>query len=320
MPAKKLSLVKIILFYSLFVFLIHPKIILHLSTHIIGGSQVGGLFVWEFWWFKKALYSAGELNPFYSKYLLYPIGTFIFQAPLLLGLSLFLQLFTNVYMTYNLLNFVAYIGSGVTMFTLTRTLTNDDASSLLSGSFFMFSHYALMQHTLGHLNESFILFVPLFFLGLLQMSQRINNRSKALFLIGVLGIVLSSTYLPFSVFILGCPFFLLGLWSQNKGILKKRFLQNVALMLLIGGLVGGLFYWTILYHKADLTGGSEMSSLSLLSFLDYPIWHGNQHVQKLRQFTSGFVDSSLINAPYYLGRPEHILKAKPEEIMGFPIG
>ncbi len=109
---------------------LHWDVLRHLSSHVLAGSQVGGLFIWEFWWFKISLAHSSALNPFYSRLLFYPVGTpILIQSPLLLGLALVLQRVMDVYSAYNLLLLAAYWGAGISMMWLAYYVSRDGVGS-----------------------------------------------------------------------------------------------------------------------------------------------------------------------------------------------
>ncbi len=304
--------------YTLAVLLVHRQVVADLGARVIGGHLVGGVFIWEFSWFKKSFFDLTHLNPFFTKDLMFPVGTpLIIESPLLIGLSLVGQSIFDPYRIYNLLFFLSYIGAGVSMYFLAFYLTKNGLASFLSGFLFMFSHYNLTQHALGHLHESMILFVPLTFMGLIDFWMNRSKMGLKLFIVGAIGSCLSSTYIAFESLIVGVPAFLIFSWMKTDVEHKKRKLGQIFIVYLGVGLVGLLSYWPVFVHRTDLIGGSDSYSLSILSYFDYPAWHPNEAVQALRGWTSGFTDRALLNSSAYVGRAAEAAKAAPENLLGF---
>lgn len=304
--------------YTLIVLIVHAKVVTDFGSRIIGGNLVGGIFIWEFSWFKKAFFNLAQLNPFFTKDLMFPVGTpIILESPLLIGLSLISQIILDPYSTYNLLFLLSYIAAGLSMYFLAFHLTKNELASFLSGYLFMFSHYSLTQHQLGHLHESMIFFVPLTFLGLLGFWKDHSKKSLYLFFIGAVGTCLSSTYISFESLFLGVPTFLIFNWVRTDVENKKQKCQQILLILLGVALIGLFAYWPVFVHRAQLTGGSDSYSLSILSFFDYPAWHPNKIIQIFRGWTSGFIDKGALDSGTYIGRTTAAVKASPENLQGF---
>jgi hypothetical protein len=316
--AERFPVTLAVFIYSALIVFFHWRVVMGLSSRIIAGGQVGGLFIWEFHWFKVCLSHVPLTNPFFSQFLFYPCGTpILLHSPLILLLALLLQTVTNVYCAYNFLCLAAYLGSGISMFCLAKYVTRNWPASFLAGYVYMFSHYSLTQHMLGHLNQSWLVFVPLVFLGLL-MENDFQGRGRSLFLLSVAGVCLSSNYFLFEIVIVALPLFLVGLWStSDAGRPRNRFLKIWIEGYVVAAVVSLIVYWPTLYYAKSLIGGTEESSLSLLSFVDLPAWHSAGWVQALRQFTSGFVDSRLLSSAHLLSNPALSLRAKPENLMGY---
>ncbi|MCG3205129.1 MAG: hypothetical protein KCHDKBKB_01847 [Elusimicrobia bacterium] len=302
--------------YLVSIIVVHWQMCRDLGHRIQAGSQVGALFIWEFWWFKKSLLTP-ELNPFYSTHLMFPVGIPVLpQGPLLNILALGLQVFFNVYTTYNLLCLFAYFLSGVSMFLLVKDITSQNKAAFLSGYIYMFSQYALVQHSLGHLNQSMIGFAPLIFLSLRRLANS-KNGSTVLFFWSSLATSLLSPYFIVGTIFFGVLIFSGALLLKNNIKDRKQYFLTLVSHLTLIAVIDIIFYWPIFIHASSLIGGNEMSSLSLLSFIDYPAWHPNDWIQHLRKFTSGLMDYELINSPGFVSRSSLALLAKPENLMGF---
>lgn len=301
------------LFYLVVVFVLHLPIVTSLGTNIIGGNLVGGVFIWDFSWFAKALFSQPPLNPFFTTDLMYPTGTLvIMESPLHIGLSLLLQILFSPYQTYNILALLNYVFAGFSMYLLAYQVTKSKRGAFMAGFIFMFSHYNLTQHILGHLHDSTIGFVPLLFFGFHIFQTGRKSKGLILFLISAIGICLGSTYLLFEILLIGFPLYVLTQWRKNK-----KYLLPISVCLVCTGVIGLVLYAPVLANSSHLIGGEGFFSLSILSFFDYPAWHPNGLIQQLRQWTSGGFDSSLLNSTSFIGNKKLIARAAPENLMGF---
>ncbi len=187
----------------------------------------------------------------------------------------------------------------------------------MAGFVFMFSHYSLTQHILGHVNQATLVFIPVVFLGLLQMAEPRSSRGAGVFCLGLLGSSLVSVYFAFQLLTVGIPAFSIWLWFSRKDMDKKKFLTEGVVATGVAVALSSLFYWPLLAYGKSLIGGTEVSSLSLLSFVDFPAWHPAVWVQHIRHFTSGFLEGPWSSSVVLLSRPELMLRAKPENLMGY---
>jgi hypothetical protein len=286
--------------YCVLVAGLHWDALCHLSSHILAGGQVGGLFIWEFWWFKLSFAHGSAFNPFFSPLIFFPIGSpIVVQTPLLLGIALLLQHATNVYAVYNLLYMFAYVGSGLGMMLLAHHVSRDYVGSFVAGFVFMFGQYSLTEHIIGHLNYATLLFIPIVFIGLLEMAGPWPARGAAVFFAGLLGSSLVSIYFVFELTMVGIPTFFLWLWFSKDRIAKRNeFLirGTIAFSLALG--LAALFYWPLLLYGHSFIGGSDVSSLSLFSFVDFPAWHPVAFIKRARAVTTGF--GEVVSASYNL--------------------
>ncbi len=278
------------------------------------------MFLWELWWHKSGFSAYSPFLHGYTTILMHPQGTPVLpHSPMVLALGWVLQTSMNPYAAHNVLHLAAYVGSGIAMYALAFHETRDALSSFLAGYLFMFSHYGITQHLLGHLGESADLFLPIALLGLARLHADPGPRSALIFAAGSIGTCLSTPYLAFAWLAVGCPLFLAIRRREALARLQDRSFRIGLFGGLLAACAAGLVCYRPLFTLGNgLLGGSEPYSLSLLSFLDFPFWHPSSFIQGLRSWTSaGMMDQGLLSHPGFSGNPAMALKASSENLMGF---
>jgi len=217
----------------------------------------------------------------------------------------------------NIFSLLTYTGAGLSMMLLAFYWTKDHLASFLAGFIYMFSHFVLTQHFIGHMGESNIFFLPILLLGYFKFQNKQTIFHWMLLLIGIVGISLTTPYMVFTALIIGLPTVMV---AERKKILcmpdKKVFFAGMGSAMLLGFICGLLAYMPLIMEK-DLIGGSEKYALSLLSFLDYPMWHPSLIIQGLREFTSGLAINEAALTSSWIGRRDLLSLATPEDLMGF---
>ena len=284
------------------------------GPRVLGGGFVGGVFAWEIAWFKSCL--ASWTYPLFTRQLMFPSGTaLIVESPwtALLGAAAAAGL--GVYRAINALFLFNYLASGLAAFALAYEWTEDAPAATLAGYFYMFSHYAVVEHLMGHLHESALYFLPLVFLGLLRVERR-RPGGWALFSLGALGTTLASSYLTLATLGVGVPVFLAARWASREGrALDGDGWRRLAAVAAAVAALGALCYLPAAVLGPRLVGGHGFYSLSVLSFFDPPAWHPWALVQRWRLHTAGLVDVSRLS-----GAADHTdfaFRAEPENLVGF---
>jgi len=138
--------------------------------------------IWQAWWFNYALTDIGS-NPLQSDYVLYPVGinptTFTLYNSIL---SVILQQFTNVFVSYNILLISTFVLAGYFNFHLTKYITKNYFVSIIAGIIFSFSAFHVAQ-SINHLSPATIQWIPLVFLFLLK--SQYTNKKRYLVLLGI---------------------------------------------------------------------------------------------------------------------------------------
>jgi hypothetical protein len=185
----KRSDISVILGYSLLAFVMTYPLALNLRSLIPGGTDAYW-YLWNFWWFDKAVVGM-HVNPllhnpmfFYPKGLLMAITEL---SPYNSFISIPLQELFGSIAAYNLLLISSFILSGYGMFLLVRYLISDSYASFISGIIYSFSSYHFVEafgisadRPQGHLNLATMQWIPLYVLCLLKLVKDPNPKNALL--------------------------------------------------------------------------------------------------------------------------------------------
>ncbi len=227
-------LVPLLLYGALTAALTFPLVV-YFGKRIIGEPYDATMFVWNMWWFKHALFDL-HTHPFYSDYIFYPEGVNLYLQTLCLlkvFVSIPFQYFLSIIVTYNLLVFVTFVGSGFTGYLLGRYLIRDGFGAFICGVIFAFSTFRLV-HCLGHLNLISTEWIPLFVLFLIKLLRRPTWSAALLTGLFFLLVALSSWYLATGCVILGA---VVVVWHLVRGKVSWR---HIGYLVLAGALSGVL--------------------------------------------------------------------------------
>lgn len=196
------------------------------SSENLDGSQSDvSYWIWIFWWSKKALFEL-KVNPFFSNYLFYPTGINLlpgYDNYINVLLSLLLQPFFGVILSYNLIIILNFVFTGLAAFIFSRWFLKNNLSSLFSGLYVMSSTYMLYRG-FQHPNLQNPGFSFLFILSYLVYIKSKSLRTLFLTLLfEVLTLLSSIYYLSFSVIIcLLIAMFLSTKVINNSSLLAYR--------------------------------------------------------------------------------------------------
>jgi len=166
---------------------------LHVTTHMPGSGDAPW-FIWQFWWFKYALFDLHQL-PYTTNLLYYPLQDVpvMAQTPVNETLMLPLLVGTNLILFYNLLFYLTYILSGYFTYLLGRALRCRPAIAFVGGLLFAFCAYRGMRG-LGHLSLLTTQWMPLTLLLALQCWRKPSPARGAALGIATALVALSSPY------------------------------------------------------------------------------------------------------------------------------
>ncbi len=145
-------------FYVLLTAVFTYPLIFKFNTSIYGYPSDSFVTVWNFWRWTQSSSPTELVGP----YLLHFCGKW-------------LSLLTNEVFAYNLLLFVSFPLSALTMYLLTFELTKHRFASFVSGLIYSFSLYHLW-HGFSHLSLSQIQWLPLYVWSLIKLSQKKNLK------------------------------------------------------------------------------------------------------------------------------------------------
>lgn len=180
----------IILLYLLLTLILTYPLVFFFNTHLAGDGGDSWVFIWNFWWIKKAIVELRQ-NPYYTDFLFYPYGhTLVFHcfSPFNGLLSIPLRSFFNLYATYNSIFVFSFVMSGFGMYLLVHYLTNNKICSFIGGFIFAFCP-AHMGHALGHLHIMATEWIPFYILYFLKTQRDYNLKNM---LLAVLFLILSA--------------------------------------------------------------------------------------------------------------------------------
>jgi len=143
-------------------------------------------FIWFLAWWPWAI--SHHLNPLYTHLAWQPVGVdlaWMTSVPLLSLIGLPFTLLAGPVLTFNKLIIAVPALAAWSAYLLCWNVTRAKAASLIGGYLFGFSSYEMAQ-TLGHLNLSFTMFVPLLLLTILRRLRGDLSRPAFILLAGIL--------------------------------------------------------------------------------------------------------------------------------------
>jgi hypothetical protein len=215
----------------------HKLFVLGIDKYVIGDHGDAWQFIWNFWWVKKAILEGR--NIFYTDYLFYPNGTYLYFHTLNLTAILMvfpLMLFVdNLKLIYNISVLLAFILSGYFMYLFLNYFLDrkgKDVSftkkfvSFLGGCMYAFSPYVVSK-ALGYFNLLSVEWIPLALLTTLKTLE--NATFKRVTLVSFLLIVLFFTDFYYFYYYFSIVIFLL-IFNLKK-IKPRNFLFFVSSIL-----------------------------------------------------------------------------------------
>ncbi|MEK7657176.1 MAG: hypothetical protein AAB412_05430 [Elusimicrobiota bacterium] len=286
-----------------------------LGADYLAGGWVSNIFFWEFSWFGERLREGQYAAAWFTRDILFPIGSrVIVESPLALALALPLERCLGAAWAFNLLWLASYPAAGWAMYALALRLTANARASFLAGFLFMFSHYSLTQHRLGHLHETLVFLLPLFLLRLLIFRREEGKRGFFFLAAASAAACMGSPYIAASALISGAVLLAAEPRAPTGCPLPAGFWRGLCAALALASAAGAAAYWPALAHPGSLLGGEDTYRLSLLSFLDYPSWHPSGWIQALRRHTTPLPPPV---AGLFLGRAGLSGQPGAEHLMGF---
>ena len=247
---------------------------------LIIGYNDAWQFVWNFWWFKTALFNL-HTNPFYTTYLHFPDGISLLFHTVNLANTIPAIIFQYIFgevQTYNLLVIFNLALTGFAVYLLGLYLTKNKFAGFIAGLIVAFSSY-MVVHAWGHLNLISFGWPVLFILFYLKMTKKDGNwKLPTIFLI-ITG--LTDWYYFFFVILFVSLHLIYSLIAQRR-IFEQQFIKNIIITLLLSLMVLSPYLGTMIYLKItnpdfNVPGHDPLiNSVDLMAFFvpnHTSIWH-----------------------------------------------
>lgn len=161
-------------------------------------------------------------------------GWNLFYPPLSTAMNVvFAFLTSNVVTAMKIFIFITFIFSGISMFKLVKTISNNNIAALLSGIFYMIAPYRLLNtYTRLAIGEmiSFI-FIPIILRGVYLILHG-DTKKSYLFILGTIGLILSHNISTLLTFFLGFFYVLINLDKlKDKKIFKTLCISTCIIIL-----------------------------------------------------------------------------------------
>ncbi len=224
-------------FVVLAIIMTYP-LIKNFTTAIPGDGGDGGIFLWDMWWVKHAIFDLHQ-DPFFTDLLAAPHRVDLTFHTLALTNSLmsipFQSLF-GIIAAFNLVFLGGFVLTGWGTYLLVRYLTKSAIAGIVSGTMLAFAPYVMVR-SLGHFNLSTIWPIPFFILFLVKMLYE-KKWYPAIFA-GIFAGLLCLNSLQYAV-LLGAFVILVYLFyliAEPKRFLVSTFLVKSILMVLVATFV-----------------------------------------------------------------------------------
>lgn len=161
-------------------------------------------------------------------------GWNLFYPPISTFINVIFALLTgNVVIAMKFFIFITFILSGISMYKLVKTLTNNNLSALIASLFYMIAPYRMLNaYTRLAVGEmiSFV-FIPIIFRGVYYIINGKTEKSY-LYVLGTIGLLLSHNISTLLTFILGALYVLINIKAlKDKNILKTLCISTFIIIL-----------------------------------------------------------------------------------------
>lgn len=161
-------------------------------------------------------------------------GWNLFYPPISTFINVIFALLTgNVVIAMKFFIFITFILSGISMYKLVKTLTNNNLSALIASLFYMIAPYRMLNaYTRLAVGEmiSFV-FIPIIFRGVYYILNGKTEKSY-LYVLGTIGLLLSHNISTLLTFILGALYVLINIKAlKDKKILKTLCISTAIIIL-----------------------------------------------------------------------------------------
>ena len=168
------------------VFMTWP-LLLRMRDSVVGQVGDNVYFVWLFAWIRRAIFEL-HTSPFHVPQLNFPEGwslAYTEMSPATIALGFPASLVAGPVFGYNFALLLTFVLSALFMSVWVHHLTNNRIASLVAGALFAFLPYRMAHFRVGHLNLVGTMWLPLYFMGLIELLGRRNASRWWMVLTGV---------------------------------------------------------------------------------------------------------------------------------------
>ena len=276
-----------ILYLAAALIMFYP-ITLHMNSYVPGTGSDAYQNLWYSWWVKNAVFNLHS-NAFYTKLLYWPIGfnlAFSTLSPLSGVISILFQPLGTIF-SYNILFFLGFVTSGLSMFILAHYLTKNSYASAIAGFTFTFSAFHIAKSLFIHF--IFIGWAPLFLYFLLRLVYEgdkkywnILGMSTSLALSTLLGNI-EQTIMIFLVLVFMVIVFA-AYKATRKKVLSIGFATSILLVLLLAFVIGSWNYVPLL--RAVFNSGG----LGTANYLNNATYNGYWSINPIAFFVPSYLN------------------------------
>lgn len=282
------------IFYLAVALIMFYPITLHMNTLIPGTGADPYEQLWSIWWVKYAVFNL-HTSVYHTNLLFWPIGSnlaFSTIAPLNGIESAPFQIFGTVF-AYNIIFFIGFVLSGISMFILAEYLTKNTYAAIIAGFIFTFSAFHLAQaYELVFIN---ICWAPLFLYFFLRLTDDKGNRymniigMSASFALSTLMGVIEQTIMIFLLLIL-----MLILYTFDKATRKKifsmKFAKSMTIFFVLAFIIGAWNFIPLINAVLQPGGLGVVNNYNRIIYDE--LWSTNP----IAYFTPGYYNAIFYNA------------------------
>jgi hypothetical protein len=206
---------------------------LHLTSRLPGEHDIW-LFLWNFWWVKKALLELAA-SPYWTDWAFYPAGvSLFFHALTPLNSILAIPMGSGVF-AYNLLFIASFALAGYAAYLVAHRVTGDAAAAIVAGYIYAFSpfHWSHLHH-LEHLSIQWTAF---WVLALMRRDERPTRGRAALAGLAFAIVFYANVYLGLFAALLGAMWLVRDFFRSRGGGDPAFSLRNWIWVAIVGGLL-----------------------------------------------------------------------------------
>ncbi|MDE1861171.1 MAG: hypothetical protein KGH72_05670 [Candidatus Micrarchaeota archaeon] len=222
--------------------------------------------LWHIWWVGHSVYVT-HTSIWSTTLVFWPLGAnLIYETMMPIGsLLVYPFSFVSLAFSYNVLFFLGFVLSGLTMFLLARYLTSSNYAAFFAGLFFAFSAFHISQ-AYGHLEWANIEWIPLAIYFFIRMAKDHDRYANAIGLAVALLLALFMGDIEGGVMAL-LTIVIIGLWylissDTRRSVLNMHFASAVGFSILVVFILGA---WAFIPIIGGLSASGSSATLNALS-------------------------------------------------------